>query len=47
MTFSPQGMWGKGNYFAVNASYSDSYAQSSYEQAYVSTGCSYTSLADS
>ena len=52
MTFSQQGMWGKGNYFAVNASYSDSCAhrESSYEQlllAYVLTGCSYTSLADS
>ena len=26
MRFSNTGMWGKGNYFAVNASYSDSYA---------------------
>ena len=26
MRFSAQGMWGRGNYFAVNASYSASYA---------------------
>lgn len=26
MRFSAQGMWGRGNYFAVNASYSDRYA---------------------
>ena len=26
MQFSKDGMWGRGNYFAVNASYSDSYA---------------------
>ena len=52
MTFSQQGMWGKGNYFAVNASYSDTYAhrESPYEQmllAYVLTGFSYTSHANS
>ena len=26
MNFSPGGMWGIGNYFAVNASYSDNYS---------------------
>ena len=25
MRFSPGGMWGRGNYFAVNSSYSDNY----------------------
>ena len=29
MRFSAQGMWGQANYFAVNASYSDSYAHKS------------------
>ena len=30
MRFSADGMWGQANYFAVNASYSDSYAHTSY-----------------
>jgi hypothetical protein len=28
MRFSPGGMWGRANYFAVNSSYSNSYAYS-------------------
>ena len=28
MRFSAKGMWGEANYFAVNASYSNSYAHS-------------------
>ena len=28
MRFSPGGMWGQANYFAVNASYSDNYHHS-------------------
>jgi len=45
--FSSNGMWGKGNYFAVNASYSNSYAYHSKEGvkkmlvAWVLTGYSY------
>ena len=47
MRFSNYGMWGKGNYFAVNASYSNSYAYHSKEGvkkmlvAWVLTGYSY------
>ena len=51
--FSRQGMWGRGNYFAVNASYSDSYAHSvagtnmkKLLVAYVLTGLSYYSNPD-
>ena len=46
--FSQWGMWGKGNYFAVNASYADSYAHSVHGinkrkllVAFVLTGLSY------
>ena len=46
--FSEQGLWGRGNYFAVNASYSDSYAHSVHGTnmkkllvAFVLTGLSY------
>ena len=53
--FSQQGMWGKGNYFAVNASYANSYAHSIHGTenlrkllvAYVLTGPSYYSDPDS
>ena len=47
MRFSADGMWGKGNYFAVNASYSDGYAYHSKNGlkkmlvAWVLTGVSY------
>ena len=47
MRFSAEGMWGKGNYFAVNASYSHSYAfvtsegNSKMFAAWVLTGRSY------
>ena len=49
MRFSRDGLWGKGNYFAVNASYSNSYAYHSKESvgvkkmlvAWVLTGYSY------
>ena len=53
MRFSRQGMWGKGNYFAVNASYADSYAHSvsgtnmrKLLVAFVLTGLSYYSDPD-
>ena len=52
--FSQQGMWGKGNYFAVNASYADSYAHSvsgtnmrKLLVAFVLTGLSYCCNPDS
>ena len=48
LKFSEQGLWGRGNYFAVNASYSDSYAYSVHGTnmkkllvAFVLTGLSY------
>ena len=48
LKFSEQGLWGRGNYFAVNASYSDSYAHSVHDTnmkkllvAFVLTGLSY------
>ena len=48
MRLSRQGMWGKGNYFAVNASYANSYAYSVHGTnmrkllvAFVLTGLSY------
>jgi len=51
--FSRQGFWGRGNYFAINASYSDSYAHSVHGTnmkkilvAYVLTGLSYYSEPD-
>ena len=51
--FSRQGLWGKGNYFAVNASYSHSYAYSVHDTgmkkllvAFVLTGLSYHSNQD-
>ena len=54
MRFSRQGHWGKGNYFAVNASYSDAYAHSVRDTdmkkllvAFVLTGLSYYSEQDS
>ena len=52
--FSRQGMWGKGNYFAVNASYANSYAHSvsgtnmrKLLVAFVLTGLSYNCSPDS
>ena len=52
--FSRQGLWGTGNYFAVNASYSDTYAHSvrgtdkkKLLVAFVLTGLSYYSEQDS
>ena len=52
--FSEKGLWGRGNYFAVNASYSDTYAHSVHGTdmrkllvAYVLTGLSYYSDQDS
>ena len=52
--FSRQGLWGRGNYFAVNASYSDIYAHSVHSTgmrkllvAFVLTGLSYFSNQDS
>ena len=52
--FSSQGLWGRGNYFAVNASYSHSYAHSVHGTgmrkilaAFVLTGLSYHSNQDS
>ena len=52
--FSQQGMWGKGNYFAVNASYANSYAHSvsganmkKLLVAFVLTGLSYCCNPDS
>ena len=52
--FSRQGMWGKGNYFAVNASYANSYAYSvsgtnirKLLVAFVLTGLSYNCSPDS
>ena len=52
--FSKQGLWGRGNYFAVNASYSDAYAYSvrgtdkkKLLVAFVLTGLSYYSDQDS
>ena len=46
--FSEPGLWGRGNYFVVNASYSDSYAHSVHDTnmkkllvAFVLTGLSY------
>ena len=54
MRFSRQGHWGKGNYFAINASYSDAYAHSVRHTdmkklliAFVLTGLSYYSEQDS
>ena len=54
MRFSRQGLWGRGNYFAVNASYSDTYAYSVHGTdkkkllvAFVLTGLSYYSDQDS
>ena len=54
MRFSRQGLWGRGNYFAVNASYSDAYAHSVHGTnmkkllvAFVLTGLSYYSEQDS
>ena len=51
--YSRQGLWGRGNYFAVNASYSDSYAHSVHDTgikkllvAFVLTGLSYYSDQD-
>ena len=51
--FSQQGMWGKGNYFAVNASYANSYAHSVHGTnkrkllvAFVLTGLSYNCSPD-
>ena len=51
--FSRQGLWGRGNYFAVNASYSHSYAHSVHGTgmkkllvAFVLTGLSYHSNQD-
>ena len=48
LKFSEQGLWGRGNYFAVNASYSDSYTYSVHGTnmkkllvAFVLTGLSY------
>lgn len=47
MRYSNMGMWGRGNYFAVNASYSDSYAyrcpggRHQMLMAYVFTGYTY------
>ena len=48
MRFSRQGMWGKGNYFAINASYADSYSHPVRDTnmrkllvAFVLTGLSY------
>ena len=48
--FSQQGMWGRGNYFAVNASYSNTYAHTNHQTnmrkllvAYVLTGLSHYS----
>ena len=53
MRFSRQGLWGRGNYFAVNASYSDAYAHSvngtdmkKLLVAFVLTGVSYYSEQD-
>ena len=48
MRFSRNGLWGRGNYFAVNASYSNSYAYQikglkKILAAWVLTGASYTS----
>ena len=48
MRFSRTGMWGKGNYFAVNASYCNSFAYQTRGlkkvlAAWVLTGASYTS----
>ena len=50
--FSQRGMWGRGNYFAVNASYADSYAHLDTNMrkllvAFVLTGLSYYSDPDS
>ena len=52
--FSRRGLWDKGNYFAVNASYSDKHAHSVYDTgmkkllvAFVLTGLSYYSYQDS
>lgn len=53
MRFSNQGLWGKGNYFAVNASYSDGYAHrcalGRYQMlmAYVLVGYEYNCQPDS
>jgi len=43
---SNNGMWGKGNYFAVNASYSNGYAyhQGNLRKSQVLTGFSYPNL---
>ena len=53
MRFSRQGPWGKGNYFAVNTSYSDAYTHSVHGTdmkkllvAFVLTGLSYYSEQD-
>lgn len=52
MRFSNKGLWGKGNYFAVNASYSHSYShepiKGQYQMllAYVLTGYSFRSKQD-
>ena len=49
MRFSADGLWGRGNYFAVNASYSDRFAYDSKSEvkkilvAWVLTGVSYPS----
>lgn len=52
MRFCQTGMWGRGNYFAVNASYSNDYAHKEGEvrqmlMAYVLTGHSYSCNSDS